>query len=149
MAGRASKAARRLAVDLRNAPAQLLAVAAGAVQQGIETQLQRDIGGDQALSGMKNSRLIVKVDERGDSTTISAAGSLGAWGIIEGGSKAHDVKARKGRRSRALKVAGDWRTGPVHVRGSRPKHTFTRGVEAGTSRAVDLMAAEWARINGA
>lgn len=143
----AAAATKQLARDLREAPARIARAGAQEIEKGIDTQLARDVGGDRRLSGLRTSTLSVEITEGKSDAVVEASGSFAAWRMLEDGTRAHTVKPRK---ARALHIAGvGWRAGSVKVRGMRPKHTYSRGVEAATQRALDAQAAEWSKLYGA
>lgn len=132
---------------MNDAPTRLAHAAAEAMAHGIEAQLLRDTNGTRRLRNLDRSSLSTTTDVHDGTADISAVGS--GWAILEHGTTAHQVAAARQRQSRALKVEGvGWRVGPVRIRGSRPKHTFTVGTRESVDAAFQAQQTEWGRLHG-
>lgn len=103
----------------------------------------REATGDGGFShGTELGRASVEVEGGRTTADVVAAGSARVWGILEGGTTAHEVKAKPGKV--LATPAGPRRR--VRVGGVRPRRTWTRGVESGlplverdADRAFDRM----------
>lgn len=145
---------RARAKAARLAPQRVAEAGGKALKKQIDQQAKRDTGGDGRLRNMRGAKLSTKLSTVGTGSvsvaTVEASGSLGAWAIVERGSKPHTIAARHRRVSRTLKIRGeDWRTGAVRVSGTTGKHTWANTVGRHLhTTVVDAQAAEWQRING-
>jgi hypothetical protein len=154
----ATSVARRLAqlsARLGEIDQVIIAAAGDIVVDELTRQLERDTGGDQALSGFRGGRYRLTLDV----TTLRnpagvrirpAARQGGMWSILDSGRSGYQVAARprrrhqrgtkaKSSRGRAMNIDGAWRTGPWHVGATRGHHTWSKGRDAGLARAVDVV----------
>jgi hypothetical protein len=110
------------------------------VDEAIVDQLRRDTGGDGAFSlGRKLGKATTRVTARPGEAVVAASGSRSVWGILEGGSTAHTVKAKRGKLLRTP-------YGPrpsVRVSGVPARHTFQRGAETGLDKAEAELERMW------
>jgi len=121
--------------------------AAGAevVDETITARLRADTGGDGGLShGRGLGRATTRITKRRGEAEVSADGSMRVWGILEGGTSTHTVKARGGGFLRT--PYGPRRT--VTVSGVPARRTFTEAAETGLQAAARDAEAQWARIGG-
>lgn len=122
----AGDALRRLATRAERMERQWPTDAAALVERAVTDHL-RSATGDGALSHDKGGgRATVTVRRRGGSATVEASGSMGVWAIVQNGTRAHDVVAKRGR---VLRTPAGPRN-RVRVSGVRGRRTFTRGVTA-------------------
>lgn len=113
------------------------------VQRSLQEQLRRDTGGDGALSRGRNLGTATLSLTAGDGEAeVSAAGSMAVWGILQGGTSAHEVRARPGR---LLSTPYGPRPS-VRVSGVRARRTFTEGADRGLDDAERLLLADWGRL---
>lgn len=154
----ATNAARRLASLSKRLGEfdQIVVTTAGkVVYDAIIAQLERDTGGDRALSGIAGGRYKLDVDI----TPLSNPAGVrlrpkdrqtGMWSILSKGTSPHELRAnprrkqvrkivRTASRARAMNVGGSWRAGPWKVGGTRGKNTWQRGVAAGLDKAVEAV----------
>jgi len=116
---------------------------ADVLQRAITSQLQADTGGDGGLSHARNlGRANVEVDAAAGSADINGSGSMAVWVMLEHGTRAHDVRAGRGR---VLRTPFGPRT-VVRVSGMAAKRTWTRGVEAGMPQVARDGDAAWSRV---
>lgn len=77
--------------------------------------------------GKKGRKLGVQYTVRKGPNSTAIVRATGPWPIIESNTKAHNIGEPKGRRGRRrLRVAGQWRTGPLEHPGTRGKHPWGR-----------------------
>lgn len=118
------------------------------LRQAILDQAKIDTGGDLRLSNVwwMNFTLDVEVTVKGDAKTSTAVltpfplrGGGAIWSWLERGTRPHVVGiSKKGRRKMMLMPWG-WRMGPTRptVR-MPPKRTWSRGIEKGTPKVIEL-----------
>ena len=150
MPGPVTNRTRAVANRLHALPSDIVKAAADEISDTIRQQVRADTGGDGRLSGMGPRGGQLDVQSRPDSGADAALAltptAPGIAAILEHGTRPHEVAAARGRKSRALKVAGQWVTGPVLVRGSPAKHTWSRGVDAGTHAAVTAAGDQFKKV---
>jgi hypothetical protein len=121
--GPATTLLREASRRIQNSSGTISAAAGQVIADEITKQLATD------GSRFDGKRLTVTVTNNGPTTSVAAGGSIGGWTILNTGSKAHVMRARKGRTSKAMNIPGvGWRTGPWDVRGVRGKGTWTKSV---------------------
>lgn len=134
---------RAIASRVRALPGQLSRAGAAEMDRKIRERLAADTGGDYVLSGMlKRGRarpLNTRIRVSGDTATVSADPPAGQWRWLEEGTATRHMGAWH------MKVGGRWRTGPWTASGTRAKHTFTEGAEAGSDAAFVEMSKLWER----
>jgi hypothetical protein len=113
------------------------------VDEAITDQLRRDTGGDGAFSrGRKLGKATTRVTARPGEAQVSASGSTAVWSILEDGTTAHTVTAKRGK---VLRTPYGPRS-RVQVGGVPPRHTFTRGAEAGLDAAEAELERLWGQV---
>lgn len=134
MAGSASSTLRDVSRRLKSAPDTIVGAAAKVYADAVKAQLRSD---GQRIAGV---RLSVKVERLGSIATVSAAPrrGIGAWTILDSGTRAHAIRARRSRSSDAMNVPGvGWRTGPWRVRGVRGHNTWSKAMSRARAEALD------------
>lgn len=134
---------RAFAADVRRfadaAPGESIA----AVDEAITAQLRRDTGGDGSLSrGRKLGRATTSVRRKRGEAEVVPSGSRNVWGILQGGTSAHVVRAKRG--GFLATPYGPRRQ--VHVSGAPARHTFTEGAATGIADAQRDMERRWAQL---
>ncbi len=154
----ATSAARRLAqlsARLGELDRIIVTVAGDIVVDQLTRQLAHDTGGDQAMSGFRGGRYRMTLSITGLSSPAGvrirpAAKQTGMWTILDSGRSGYEVSARARRRKKkgtkkgtsraaAMNVDGAWRAGPWKVGPTRGHHTWSKGRDAGISRAIEAV----------
>jgi hypothetical protein len=154
----ATSAARRLAqlsARLGELDRIIVTVAGDIVVDQLTRQLAHDTGGDEAMSGFRGGRYrmtlsITKLSSPAGVRIRPAAKQTGMWTILDSGRSGFTVSARARRRhkkgvrkgsSRAagMKIGDNWHAGPWKVGPTRGHHTWSKGRDAGISRAVEAV----------
>ena len=152
----------QLAARLGEIDQVIVRVAGDIVVEQLTRQLAADTGGDQALSGFRGGRyrLTLQIDPLRNPAGVRirpAKKQSGMWTILDSGRSAFTVAARGRRRhkkgvkkgsSRAagMNVDGAWRAGPWGVGGTRGHRTWSKGRDAGISRAVEAVRLELTKV---
>lgn len=141
MPGPATTWLRQTSKRVKDSPNPIAAAVAKVVATEVRTQLKMD---GARLAGR---RLSVSVKVLGNAAVISAAPrkSIGAWTILDSGTKAHNIAAKRTRESRAMSIGGAWRTGPWRVSGVAGKHTWSKGVDRARPKVADAGRQELAK----
>jgi len=159
---------RQLSAQLGEIDTVVVRVAGDIVVEQLTRQLAADTGGDQAMSGFRGGRyrLTLQIDPLRNPAGVRirpAAKQSGMWTILDSGRSSFDVNARPNRRrkpgtkrrkrsqnttsrARAMKIGGAWRAGPWSVPGSLGHHTWSKGRDAGISRAVEAVRLELHKV---
>jgi hypothetical protein len=113
------------------------------VDDAISARLNADTGGDGMLSrGRKLGRATTQITKRPGEAQVEPSGSRQVWGILQGGTVAHVVEARKGH-----VLATPYGPRPrVHVSGAPARRTFTEGAERGLVDAQRRLESDWGRL---
>jgi hypothetical protein len=114
------------------------------VDQAITDRLRADTGDGGLSHGRGMGRATTRVTKRAGEAEVAADGSMRVWGIIEGGTSAHTVTAKRGKMLRT--PYGPRRS--VHVSGIPARHTFTEGADTGLDAAARDAESAWARVGG-
>jgi hypothetical protein len=133
---------RGFADDVRRFVDDWPADAADVVNESIRRRLAADIGDGTFSHGRTMGRATTRITVRGGSAEVAADGSRRVWGILEGGTSPHVVRARPGRMLRTP-------FGPrptVRVSGVRARRTFTEGADDGLTRAARDAESAFARV---
>lgn len=163
MATSAAARLARLTRDLGQIDQVIVRTAGEIVADALTKQLNRDTGGDQALSGIAKGRYRMAIDitplRNPAGVRIRPKGKQsGMWTLLDSGRSGYTVSARARRkrhattkrgssRARAMRIGGGgWATGPWHVGGTSGRHTWTRGRDAGLSAAIDAVRVELHRV---
>jgi hypothetical protein len=112
------------------------------VDEAVRRRLNADTGDGGLSHGRNMGRATTRINVRGGEAEVVADGSRRVWGILEGGTSPHVVKASRGRMLRTP-------FGPrpsVRVSGVRPRHTFTEGADDGLARAARDAESAWAKV---
>jgi hypothetical protein len=153
----------QLAARLGEIDQVIVRVAGDIVVEQLTRQLAADTGGDQALSGFRGGRyrLTLQIDPLRNPAGVRirpAAKQSGMWTILDSGHRGgYQVAARPRRRhkrgvkkgsSRAAAMnIGGWHAGPFTVkRPSRGHRTWSKGRDAGISRAVEAVRLELSKV---
>jgi hypothetical protein len=113
------------------------------VDEAITARLRRDTGGDGAFSRGRNlGRATTNVRRSNGEAEVTSAGSRAVWGILQGGTVAHVVRAAPGRY--LATPSGPRRL--VNVSGVSARHTFTEGAAAGIDDAERDIERRWAQL---
>lgn len=154
----ATSAARRLAqlsARLGELDTIIVATAGEIVVDELTRQLAKDTGGDQAMSGFRGGRyrLTLKLTKLNNPAGVRirpAPKQTGMWTILDSGRSGSTVAARPRRRHKrgvkkgssraaAMNIGGTWRTGPFKVGATRGHRTWSKGRDAGYTRALDAV----------
>lgn len=120
-----SKFASVLPASMRAAERQGTLAAGRYVTKGIRQEIRQDSGGDMRLSGLRGSKRVgADTDIRTLRGTTIVIKAIGPVHFMEFGTKPHRIYPRK---RRALKWGSQYAAYVNHP-GTRPKHTFSRGV---------------------
>ena len=114
------------------------------VDRAIVDRLRADTGDGGLSHGRNMGRATTRITKGSSEASVAADGSMRVWGILEGGTSPHVVRAARGRMLRTP-------YGPraeVRVSGVRARHTFTLGADKGLDDAVRDAEAAWARVGG-
>jgi hypothetical protein len=113
------------------------------VDRAIVARLRADTGGDGALSrGRKLGRATTTTTTRKGEAIVEPSGSRAVWGILQGGTTAHVIRAAPGRFLATPK-------GPrrqVRIPATSARHTFTEGATRGMTDAERQLSNEWGRL---
>lgn len=123
----------------RDAPRDAIRV----VDQAVRDQLQRDTGGDGGFShGRDLGRATTRVTSSAGEAEVEASGSMRVWGILQGGTRGHEVRAAKGKFLRTPQ--GPRRS--VRVSGVSARETFTTAAQAGLEDAARELERAWGEL---
>jgi hypothetical protein len=114
------------------------------VDDSIRRRLNADAGDGGLSHGRNMGRATTRINVRDGDAEVVADGSRRVWGILEGGTSAHVVRAAPGRMLRTP-------FGPrpsVRVSGVRARRTFSEGADDGLARAEQDASSAWSRIGG-
>lgn len=140
MPGPVTTRTRAAAKRVRALPPVVVRSGADQIADAVLHQCRSDMGGDGLFSGMPQARRFdvdTRPQSRGKAAQVEVTPTeRGVAAILEYGTRRHTVAASRERRSRALRIGNQWITGPVVVRGSPAKHSWSRGVDAGTDAAI-------------
>lgn len=155
MATSAASRLAQLSARLGELDRIIVTTAGDIVVDELTRQLTRDTGGDQAMSGFRGGRyrLTLKLTPLSSPAGVRirpAAKQTGMWTILDSGRSSYTATARARRRHKrgvkkgtsraaAMNVDGAWRAGPWRVGGTRGHHTWSKGRDAGFSRALDAV----------
>lgn len=143
----------------------IVRVAGDIVVEELTRQMAADTGGDQALSGFRGGRyrLVLNVTALNNPAGVRirpAKRQTGMWTILDSGRSGSTIAARPRRRHKrgvkkgtsraaAMNIGGTWRAGPFKVGGTRGHHTWSKGRDAGFTRALDAVAEQLHKaVNG-
>lgn len=113
----------------------------GVVERAIEARLRADTGGDGALSHGRNlGRATTSTTVSNGEAIVVPSGSRNVWGILQGGTQAHVVRAKPG----SFLATPYGPRAQVHVGRSRARHTFTEGATIGLDAAQRDVERRWA-----
>lgn len=153
MPGPATNGARAYKRLVETSSQQVAKAGALALAKGVRARLKRDAGGNNSLSGVPAGKLTVKVGTvRGNVVARVAveAGprkALGIWSWLESGTRRHEVGVRGKRKGQRMRMPdGRWATGPFTAGGSRPKRTWSRGVEESVEDCNAAQERAWASL---
>jgi hypothetical protein len=140
----------RVIARLDALPLEICQQAAEVIREELLKAATADTGGDLRLSRVPwmNFTLDVSVNFAGTGAQREALlrpapifGGAAVWSWLEYGTRPHAVGVGRGAtwpRKRML-INGNWKTGPTRATVHMPaKLTWTRGVEAGQPRAIEL-----------
>ena len=135
---------RGWADDVRRFADDWPAQGARVVDDAIRRRLIADSGDGGLSHGRNMGRATTRITVRSGDAEVVADGSRRVWGILEGGTSPHVVRAAPGRMLRTP-------FGPrpsVRVSGVRARRTFTQGADDGLTRAAQDAESAWTRVGG-